>query len=78
MGPASFTILNDEVDTVYHAELKPNKQIDRKRLALLTNIWTSLGASESQFLTWVLLCSSSHDWLPESTVISSPDGPWQW
>ena len=38
MGTASFTILNDEVDTVYHAELKPNKQIDRKRLPLLTNI----------------------------------------
>ena len=29
MGSASFTILNDEVDTVHHAELKPNKQIDR-------------------------------------------------
>jgi hypothetical protein len=61
MGSASLTILNDEVDTVHHAELKPNKQIDRKRLPLLTNIWTSLGASEPQFLTWILLCSSSHD-----------------
>jgi hypothetical protein len=45
MGSATFTILNDEVDTVHHAELKPNKQIDRKRLSLLTNIWTSIGAS---------------------------------
>jgi hypothetical protein len=62
MGSATFTILNDEVvDTVHHAELKPNKQIDRKRLSLLTNIWTSIGASESQFLTLVLLCTSSHD-----------------
>ncbi len=81
MGSASLTILNDEVDTVHHAELKPNKQIDRKRLPLLTNIWTSLGASEPQFLEWILLCSSSHDtlhlddWLPESASISSPDGP---
>jgi hypothetical protein len=40
MGPPSFTILNNEVDTVHQAELKPNKQIDRKRLSLLTNIWT--------------------------------------
>jgi hypothetical protein len=31
MGPATFTILNDEVDTVHHVELKPNSQIDRKR-----------------------------------------------
>jgi hypothetical protein len=81
MGSATFTILNDEMDTVHHSELKPNRQIDRKRLPLLTNIWTSLGASESQFLTLVLLCSSSHDalhlddWLPESAAISSPDGP---
>jgi hypothetical protein len=81
MGSATFTILNDEVDTVHHAELKPNSQIDRKRLPLLTNIWTSLGSSESQFLALVLLCSSSHDalhlddWLPESAAISSPDGP---
>jgi hypothetical protein len=81
MGPATFTILNDEVDTVHHAELKPYIQIDRKRLPLLTNIWIALGASESQFLAWILLCSSSHDvlhlndCLPESAVISSPDGP---
>jgi hypothetical protein len=81
MGPVTFTILNDEVDTVHHTELKPNSQIDRKRLPLLTNIWTTLGASESQFLAWILLCSSSHDalhlndWLPESSVISSPHGP---
>jgi hypothetical protein len=34
MGPATFTILNDEVDTVHHAELKPNSQIDRKRIYL--------------------------------------------
>jgi hypothetical protein len=61
IGSAIFTILNDEVDTVHHSELKPNRQIDRKRLPLLTNIWTSLGVSESQFLTLVLLCSSSHD-----------------
>jgi hypothetical protein len=80
-GPATFTILNDEVDTVHQAELKPNSQIDRKRLPLLTNIWTTLGASEAQFMTWILLCSSSQDahhlddWLPESVAISSPDGP---
>ena len=81
MGPATFTILNDEVDTVHQAELKPNSQIDRKRFPLLTNIWTALGASEAQFMAWILLCSSSHDahhlddWLPESVAISSPDGP---
>ncbi len=81
MGPATFTILNDEVDTVHQAELKPNSQIDRKRLPLLTNIWTALGASESQFMAWILLCSSAHDahqlddWLPEAVAISSPDGP---
>jgi hypothetical protein len=57
-----------------------NMQIDRKRLSLLTNIWTSIGASESQFLALVLLCSSSHDalhlddWLPESTSIAGGDG----
>jgi hypothetical protein len=54
MGPVTFTILNDEVDTVHHSELKPNSHIDRKRLTLLTNIWTALGASESQFLAWIL------------------------
>jgi hypothetical protein len=55
MGSASLTILNYEVDTVHHAKPKPNKQIDRKRFPLLTNIWTSLGTSEPQFLEWVLL-----------------------
>jgi hypothetical protein len=80
-GPATFTILNDEVDTVHQAELKPNSQIDRKRLPLLTNIWTALGASEAQLMAWILLCSSSQDahhlddWLPELVAISSPDGP---
>jgi hypothetical protein len=42
MGSATFTILNDEGDTVHHAELKPNRQIDRKRLPLLTNIMMDL------------------------------------
>jgi hypothetical protein len=46
MRPATFTILNNEMDTVHHTELKPNSQIDRKRIPLLTNIWTSLAASE--------------------------------
>jgi hypothetical protein len=55
MGPDTFTILNNEADTVHQAELKPNSQIDRKRLPLLTNIWTTLGASEAQFLAWILL-----------------------
>jgi hypothetical protein len=50
MGPATFTILNNETDTVHHVELKSNSQIDRKRLLLLTNIWIALGASEAQFL----------------------------
>ena len=39
MGPATFTILNNEADTVHQAELKPNSQIDRKRLPLLTNMF---------------------------------------
>ena len=52
LGPATITILDDDSDTVHQMELKPNKQIDRRGLPLLTNIWSTLGVSE-------LLCTSS-------------------
>ncbi len=58
-------------------QLKPNKQKDRRGLTLLTNIWTTIGASESQILTWILLCTSSQlsqNWTAESAIFSSPDG----
>ena len=53
-------------------------QIDRQLLPSLTNIWSALGAFEAQFLSWVLLCSSSYlhkTCLPESVILSSPDDP---
>jgi hypothetical protein len=62
--------------TLHHMELTPNKQKDRRGLPLLANIWSTIGASESQILTWILLCTSSQPtWMAESTILSSPDGP---
>ena len=78
MGPASFTIIEDDTENMHQAELKPHGQIDRQLLPSLTNIWSALGASEAQFLSWVLLCSSSYlhkTCLPESVILSSPDDP---
>ncbi len=43
LGPATITLLDDDSDTVHQMELKPNKQIDRRGLPLLTNIWSTLG-----------------------------------
>ena len=59
-------------------ELKPNKQIDRRGLPLLTNIWSTLGASETQILSWILLCTSSQlgrIWTADSVTLANPDGP---
>ena len=58
--------------------LNPNKQIDRRGLPLLTNIWSTLGASEAQILSWILLCTSSQlgrVWAAESATLANPDGP---
>jgi hypothetical protein len=60
MGPSSFTVLEENTDIVHQAELIPHGQIDRQLLPKLTNIWATLGASEVQFMSWILLCSSSH------------------
>ena len=78
LGPATITILDDDSDTVHQMELKPNKQIDRRGLFLLTNIWSTLGASEAQILSWILLCTSSQlgqIWTAESATLVNPDGP---
>ena len=75
-GRATITHINDDIETLHHMELKPNKQKDRRGLPLLTNIWTTIGASESQILTWIMMCTSVQpDWLAESAILSSPDGP---
>jgi hypothetical protein len=41
-----------------------------------SNIWSTIGSSESQILTWILLCTPSQPtWMSESVILSSPDGP---
>ena len=78
LGPVTVTILDDDSDIVHQMELKPNKQIDRRGLPLLTNIWSTLGASETQILSWILLCTSSQlgrIWTAESVTLANPDGP---
>jgi hypothetical protein len=75
-GRATITQINDDIETLHHMELKPNKQKDRRGLPLLANIWTTIGASESQILTWIMLCTSVQPtWVTESVILSSPDGP---
>jgi hypothetical protein len=75
-GRATITQINDDIETLHHLELKPNKQKDRRGIPLLTNIWTTIGASESQILTWIMMCTSVQaTWLAESAILSSPDGP---
>jgi hypothetical protein len=75
-GRATITQINDDIEALHHMELKPNKQKDRRGLPLLANIWTTIGASESQILAWILLCTSIQTaWVAESTILSSPDGP---
>jgi hypothetical protein len=78
LGPTTITILDDDSDTVHQMELKPNKQIDRRGLPLLTNIWSTLGASEAQILSRILLYTSSQlgqIWTEESVTLVNPDGP---
>ena len=78
LGPATIALLDDDSDTVHQMELKPNKHIDRRGLSLLTNIWATLGASETQTLSWILLCTSSQlgqIWAAESATLANPDGP---
>jgi hypothetical protein len=73
---ATITQINDDTETLHHMELKPNKQKDRRGLPLLANIWSTIGASESQILIWILICTSLQStWVTESTILSSPDGP---
>ena len=63
---------------MHQAELTPSSQVDRRLLPRLVGIWTTLGASEPQFLSWVLLCDSTYvgrTWPPESAIMRSPDGP---
>ena len=74
-GWATVTQIEDDADTLHHMELKPNKQEDRRGLPLLANILTTIGASESQILTLILLCVSSQltqNWTAESAILSSP------
>ncbi len=74
-GWATITHINDDTEALHHMELKPNKQKDRRGLPLLANIWSTIGASESQILTWILLCTSLQSaWVAESVILSSPDG----
>jgi hypothetical protein len=75
-GRATITQINDDIETLHHMELKPNKHKDRRGLPLLVNIWTTIGASESQILTWIMMCTSVQPaWVTESVILSSPDGP---
>jgi hypothetical protein len=78
LDPVTITLLEDDSDRVHQMELKPNKQIDRRGLLLLTNIWSTLGASEAQILSWILLCTSSQFgqiWTSESDTLENPEGP---
>ena len=75
-GRTTITQINDDIEALHHMELKPNKQKDRRGLPLLANIWTTIGASESQILAWILLCTSIQPaWVTEYAILSSPDGP---
>ena len=78
LGPATITLIEDDSEVIHQMELKPNKQIDRRGMPFLTNIWSTLGASEAQILTWILLCTSSQlgqQWTAESAFLAHPDGP---
>ena len=59
LGPATITLIKEDSEAIHQMELKPNKQIDRRGMPFLTNIWSTLGASEAQILAWILLCTSS-------------------
>ena len=66
------------MDIVHQTDLKLHDQIDGQLLPTQISIWTILGASETQFMFWILLCSSSHlnkEWLTESVILCSPDDP---
>jgi hypothetical protein len=76
--PATITMIEDDSEVIHQMELKPNKQIDRRGMPFLTNICSTLGASEAQILTWILLCTSSQigqQWTEESAFLAHPDGP---
>ena len=55
LGPATITLIEEDSEAIHQMELKPNKQIDRRGMPFLTNIWSTLGASEAQVLVWILL-----------------------
>jgi hypothetical protein len=78
LGPATITLIEEDSDVLHQMELKPIKQIDRRGMPLLTNIWSTLGASEAQILSWILLYTSSQcgqHWIAESVILAHPDGP---
>ncbi len=78
LGPATITLIEEDSEAIHQLELRPNKQIDRRGMPFLTNIWSTLGASEPQILAWILLCTSSQlgqHWIAESAILAHPDGP---
>jgi hypothetical protein len=78
LGPATITLIEEDSEVLHQMELKPNKQIDRRGMPFLANIWSTLGASEAQILSWILLCTSSQcgqHWIAESAILAHPDGP---
>jgi hypothetical protein len=78
LGPATITLIEEDSEAIHQLELRPNKQIDRRGMPFLTNIWSTLGASEAQILVWILLCTSSQlgqHWIEESAILAHPDGP---
>jgi hypothetical protein len=78
LGPDTITLIEDDSEVIHQMELKPNKQIDRRGMPFLTNIWSTLGASEAQILVWILLYTSSQlgqQWIAESAFLAHPDGP---
>jgi hypothetical protein len=54
LGPATITLIEEDSEVIHQLELRPNKQIDRRGMPFLTNIWSTLGASEAQILAWIL------------------------
>jgi hypothetical protein len=59
LGPVTITLIEDDSEVIHQMELKPKKQGDSRGMPFLTNIWSTLGASEAQILTWILLYTSS-------------------
>ena len=43
LGPATITLIEEDSEAIHQLELRPNKQIDRRGMPFLTNIWSTLG-----------------------------------